>query len=354
MIDTLKNRGEQLTAPASDPQQAVRFRVRRLFTGSYVPILLALVVVMIIGSFASPYFLTGRNLQNIILTGAIVSILAIGQFMVIVTAGIDLSVGAIAALATVFSAWILAHGGSLLVAIGGALVICAGVGVLNGLAVVFGRITPFIATLGMLSIIQGISFFVQGGSLIAITNQEFIGLFNGQVLGISSPTVLLIIVTIVAALVMRYTIFGRQQYAIGGNSHAALLSGLPVRRNVILAYSISGFLAGLAGLLLAAQLSGGSALAGQNYALDSIAAAVVGGAALFGGKGNPVSAVLGALLIGTIANIMNLRNVQAEGQLIIQGVLVLLAVYLTSGGSKDISRGFSTLFRRRNYAPISN
>ncbi|WP_206448774.1 ABC transporter permease [Agrococcus sp. KRD186] len=354
MSDTLKNRGDQLTAPASAPQQAVRFRVRRLFTGSYVPILLALVVVIIIGSFASPYFLTALNLQNILLSGAIVSILAIGQFMVIVTAGIDLSVGAIAAFATVSSAWILAQGGSLVVAIGGALVICAGVGVLNGLAVVFGRITPFIATLGMMSIIQGISFFVQGGSLIAITNQEFIGLFNGQVLGISSPAILLIVVTIVMALVMRYTIFGRQQYAIGGNSQAALLSGLPVRRNVILAYVISGFLAGLAGLLLAAQLSGGSALVGSGYELDSIAAAVVGGAALFGGKGNPVSAVIGALLIGTISNIMNLRSVQAEGQLVVQGILVLLAVYLTSGGSKDFVRGFNSLFRRRNYAPISN
>ncbi|MFL0711275.1 MAG: ABC transporter permease [Microcella pacifica] len=282
------------------------------------------------------------------------SILAIGQFMVIVTAGIDLSVGAIAALATVFSAWIMAQGGSFLIAIAGALLICVVVGVLNGLAVVFGRITPFIATLGMLSIIQGISFFVQGGSLIAITNQEFLGLLNGQILGISSPTILLIVVTVIAALVMRFTIFGRQQYAIGGNSHAALLSGLPVRRNVVLAYSISGLLAGLAGLLLAAQLSGGSALAGQSYALDSIAAAVVGGAALFGGKGNPVSAVLGALLIGTIANIMNLRSVQAEGQLIIQGILVLLAVYLTSGGSKDIARAFNALFSRRDYRPISN
>ncbi|MFL0711285.1 MAG: ABC transporter permease [Microcella pacifica] len=255
MTDTAENRDKHRADPAAvAPQQTSRSRVRRLLAGSYMPILLALVAIMIIGSFASPYFLTGRNLQNIILTGAIVSILAIGQFMVIVTAGIDLSVGAIAALATVFSAWIMAQGGSFLIAIAGALLICVVVGVLNGLAVVFGRITPFIATLGMLSIIQGISFFVQGGSLIAITNQEFLGLLNGQILGISSPTILLIVVTVIAALVMRFTIFGRQQYAIGGNSHAALLSGLPVRRNVVLAYSISGLLAGLAGLLLAAQL----------------------------------------------------------------------------------------------------
>jgi ribose transport system permease protein len=238
----------------------------------------------------------------------------------------------------------MAQGQSMLVAVLGALALCIGVGVLNGLAVVFARITPFIATLGMMSIIQGVAFFVQGGSLIAITNEQFLDLLNGRVLGVPSPTILFILVTAVAAVIMRWSIFGRQQYAIGGNREAARLSGLPVRRNLVIAYAISGFLAGLAGLLLAAQLSGGSSLVGQGYELDAIAAAVVGGAALFGGKGNPISAVLGALLIGTIGNIMNLRNVEAEGQLIIQGLLVLLAVYLTSGGGAgDIGRRLKAL-----------
>jgi ribose transport system permease protein len=339
---------EPATAPADAPgrlrPQTALDRLKGHRFGGYAFLLLGIIAVIIIGSFVSPFFLAPRNIENIILTGAIVSILAVGQFMVIVTAGIDLSVGAVAALATVFSAWIMAQGQSMLVAVLGALALCIGVGVLNGLAVVFARITPFIATLGMMSIIQGVAFFVQGGSLIAITNEQFLDLLNGRVLGVPSPTILFILVTAVAAVIMRWSIFGRQQYAIGGNREAARLSGLPVRRNLVIAYAISGFLAGLAGLLLAAQLSGGSSLVGQGYELDAIAAAVVGGAALFGGKGNPISAVLGALLIGTIGNIMNLRNVEAEGQLIIQGLLVLLAVYLTSGGGAgDIGRRLKAL-----------
>lgn len=343
-VPTVERDARQAGPPLPSRTAAVGQRFKQYFLGGYAFLFLGIIIVLIIGSVASPFFLTPRNLENIILTGAIVSILAVGQFMVIVTAGIDLSVGAVAALSTVFSAWVMAQGQSMLVAIVGALALSAGVGVLNGLAVVYGRITPFIATLGTMSIIQGIAFFVQGGSLIAITNEQFLEVLDGRIWGIPSPTILFIAVTAVAAIVMRWTIFGRQQYAIGGNREAARLSGLPVRRNLIAAYAISGTLAGLAGLLLAAQLSGGSSLVGQGYELDAIAAAVVGGAALFGGKGNPVSAVLGALLIGTISNIMNLRNIEAEGQLIIQGLLVLLAVYLTSGGgATDIGRQVKVL-----------
>jgi ribose transport system permease protein len=321
---------------------------RRLSTRGYSYLLLGIVVMLAMGSLLSPYFLTGRNLQNILVTGAVVSVLAVGQFMVIVTAGIDLSVGAVAALATVVSAWMMAQGTSMIVAVIAALAVCTGAGVVNGLAVVFGRITPFIATLGMMSIIQGIAFIVQGGSLIPISDAGFLESLNGTALGVPSPTVIFVVVALVFAAVMRWSIFGRQLYAIGGNPEAARLSGLPVKRNLLVAYSLSGLLAGLAGLMLAAQLSGGSSLVGQGYELDAIAAAVVGGAALFGGKGNPLSAVLGALLIGTIANIMNLRNIEAEGQLIIQGLLVLLAVYLTSGGgAAGIGRRLRVLFAGR-------
>jgi ribose transport system permease protein len=146
---------------------------------------------------------------------------------------------------------------------------------------------------------------------------------------------------------MRFTSFGRRLYAIGGNREAARLSGLPVNRDLVCAYAIAGLLAGLAGLMLAGQLSQGSSLVGQGYELDSIAAAVVGGAALMGGTGGPVTAVIGGLLIGTISNIMNLAGVQSEPQLVIKGGLILVAVFLTGGAGVQRIGAWGARLRRR-------
>jgi ribose transport system permease protein len=292
--------------------------------------------VVLVGFALSPYFLTGNNLRNIVITGAVVSVLAVGQFMVIVTAGIDLSVGAVTALSTVLAAVAMRSGWSPIAAVLLAFICCTLVGVANGLLVVHARITPFIATLGMLGVAQGLAYLVQNGTLVVITHTGFVSFFAGDVLGLPAPVIIFVLVTLIFAVIMRWTAFGRQLYAIGGNAEAARLSGLPVTRNIIAAYSISGALAGLAGLMLAAQLSSGNSLLGQGLELDAIAAAVVGGASLFGGLGTPVSAVLGGLLIGAISNIMDLRSVPAEPQLIIKGLLILLAVYLTSGGGSGL------------------
>jgi ribose transport system permease protein len=326
----------------------------RFFRQGYGYVLLGILVTIVLGALLSPYFLTANNFRNILLTGSIVSVLAVGQFLVIVTRGIDLSVGATAAMATVISAALLRDGVPMGIAVLATLVCCTAVGLLNGMSVVFARITPFIATLGMLSVVQGLAFVIQGDALITIDNASFTDLFNGKLFGIQTQLFVFLGVTLVFGFVMRWTTFGRQLYAIGGNPEAARLSGLPIRRDLLAAYSLSGFLAGLAGLMLAAQLSQGSSLLGQGYELDAIAAAVVGGASLFGGTGNPVTAVLGGLLIGIISNIMNLRNIQAEPQLIIQGLLILVAVYLTSGGAGDIGKRMQSLFigqRRDGDAP---
>jgi ribose transport system permease protein len=153
-------------------------------------------------------------------------------------------------------------------------------------------------------------------------------------------------VTLVAAFVMRFTPLGRRLYALGGNPEAARLSGLPVKRDQVMAYTTSGLLAGLAGLMLAGRLSQGSSLVGAGYELDSIAATVVGGTSLFGGTGDPISTVLGALIIGMIGNIMNLAGIQSEPQLVIRGLVILVAVFLTSGGGiQRIRAAFSKLRR---------
>lgn len=303
--------------------------------------------VIAIGASLSPYFLTATNVENILVTGAAISVLAVGQFMVIVTRGIDLSVGAVAAMATVVAAVLLRAEFAMPLASAATLLFCALFGLLSGALVVFGGITPFVATLAMMSIARGMTYLFQGGRMIVIESDLFKEFFSGTIaFGLSTQVALFIAVMVIFAIIMRWTTFGRQLYAIGGNGEAARLSGLPVTRNVLLAYSCSGLLAGLAGLMLAAQLGQGSSLIARGYELNAIAAAVVGGASLYGGVGTPIGAVLGGLLIGTISNIMDLRGVRAEPQLIIQGALILLAVYLTSGRGRGLRHRISASLTR--------
>jgi ribose transport system permease protein len=160
-----------------------------------------------------------------------------------------------------------------------------------------------------------------------------------------------IVIALVAAWVMRYTAFGRRLYAIGGNAESARLSGVPVKRDLISVYVISGVLSAFAGLLLAAELGQGAANLGQNYELDAIAAAVVGGAALFGGTGNPIGAVIGGLILGMILNIMNLRGVQSDPQLIVRGVVIIAAVAFIGGGRQSLTHLRTMLTVRRPREP---
>lgn len=178
---------------------------------------------------------------------------------------------------------------------------------------------------------QGVAYLIKSGMLIVVRNDDFKALLAGKASGINAQVLTFIMVTVVFTLIMRFSVFGRQLYAIGGNAEAARLSGLPVTRNLVAAYAISGLLAGPAGLMLAAQRGQRGWLMARWAELDSVAAAVVGGASLFGGVGTPLAAVVGGLLIGTISNIFDLRGVAAGLQLIMKGLLILLAVNLTSG-----------------------
>jgi len=337
------------TAAQAEPHTTIRSGVRAFVSalGRKGPLASGVVIVLVVGYILSPYFLTAQNFRNIVVTAAVVSVLAVGQFLVIVTAGIDLSVGAVVALATVVAATMMHNGWSSVPAALITLVVCTVCGVVSGCLVVYARITPFIATLGMMGIAQGLAYLVQNGTLIVISDSAYLNFFTGDLIGVPKSVVFFIVIAIVFGAIMRWTSFGRQLYAIGGNAEAARLSGLPVRRNVLIAYSLSGLLAGIAGLMLAAQLAEGNSLLGGGLELDAIAAAVVGGASLFGGQGSPAAAVLGGLLIGTISNIMDLRSVAAEPQLIIKGSLILLAVYLTSGGGADLRRSLPALWLHR-------
>ncbi len=305
------------------------FQWRRVLSSSYLFLVMA--GILVIGAAVSPFFLTGRNLLNIVTAASITSVLAIGQFFVIVTGGIDLSVGSLVALSTVLIAVLLDHHVPMALAVVAALAACSAAGLINGLVIVYGRITPFIATLAMLSIAEGISYMVQSGTLIQISNDPFVDFFSGTVASIPSPIIIFLAVMIVTYFVFNNTTFGRELYAIGGNREASRLSGLPLNRDLLATYTISGTLSGLAGLMLAAQLLQGSSLIGQGYELDAIAAVVVGGASLFGGTGDPVRAVIGGLIIAAILNIMNLVGIESQPQLVIKGAVILVAVFFSSG-----------------------
>lgn len=332
--------------PAPGAGAKLKDLARRALPKSYL--ILVLIAIIVIGYYVSADFLTIRNAENVIAAASIVAVLAIGQFFVILTGGIDLSVGSILAMSTVIVALTLQSGMSAGLSVAVTLFCCAFAGFVNGLLVVWLHIPPFIATLAMMSAVKGFSYIIQSTSLIQILDQSFIEAFaTGTVLGVRNPVVIFIVVAVVAALVAKFTTFGRSLYAIGGNPEAARLSGLPVARNLIITYTLSGLLAGLAGLIAAAQLRQGSSLIGVGYELDAIAAVVVGGASLMGGKGDPISAVIGVFVLATIINIMNLVGISSEPQLVIKGAVIVIAVFLSSaGGVQRISGFFSRHFGR--------
>ena len=313
-------------------------RVKSILGQSYL--LVVLIAIMVVGVTAAPdYFLTPRNLANVVSVAAIYVLLALGQFFVVLTGGIDLSVGSILALSTVLSAITLRADLGAGVSTTLTLLGCAAAGLINGLLIVWLKLPPFIATLATMSSIKGASYIIQSTELIQIKDGSFITVFaTGSVLGIRTPILIALLATIVVALVAKFTTFGRGLYAIGGNPEAARLSGLPVARNLLVTYTVSGLLAGMAGVIAAAQLRQGSSLIGVGYELDAIAAVVIGGASLAGGKGSPLNAVIGVFVLTLIINIMNLVGVSSEPQLVIKGLVIVVAVFMSSaGGVKRIS-----------------
>jgi len=294
-----------------------------------VGVLAALVMLVIAASFLSDRFLSVPNLLNILRQVAIVGILAIGMTFVILTKGIDLSVGSLLGISVVIYAGLLENY-SMAVAIPAGLAAATLAGFVNGIGVAHARVPPFIMTLGMLSFARGLAFIYTGGTPIPILNEEFYSLGNGYVLGVPIPSLILLSVLAISAMVLSLTAFGRSVYAIGSNEEAARLSGVPVSAYKIAVYAISGLVSGLAGLVYASQLSIGTPIAGQGYELDAIAAVVVGGTSLFGGKGTVGGTFIGTLIIGVLANILNLTGVDPYVQQLFKGALIVFAVYLMS------------------------
>ena len=248
-------------------------------------VLAALVLLLIAASFLSPRFLTVPNLLNVLRQVSIVGILATGMTFVILTRGIDLSVGSILGIAVVLFAGSMDSRG-MAVAIPLGLGAAALAGLVNGIGIAYAGLPAFIMTLGMLSFVRGLAFIKTGGTPVPIISEDFYALGNGYLVGIPIPALILLAALIVSSFILGLTPFGRSVYAIGSNEEAARLSGVPVRLYKTIVYVISGLMSGLAGLVYASQLSIGTPIAGQGYELDAIAAVVVGGTSLFGGKGS--------------------------------------------------------------------
>ncbi|MXG26465.1 substrate-binding domain-containing protein [Streptomyces sp. YIM 132580] len=288
----------------------------------------ALVVLVVAMSLLSGDFLTTQNLLNVGVQAAVTALLAFGVTFVIVSAGIDLSVGSVAALSATVLAWSATSAG-VPVALAVVLAIVTGIacGFVNGALVSYGKLPPFIATLAMLSIARGLSLVISQGSPIAFPDSVS---RLGDTLGgwLPVPVLVMIAMGLITALILGRTFIGRSMYAIGGNEEAARLSGLRVKRQKIVIYALSGLFAAVAGIVLASRLVSAQPQAAQGYELDAIAAVVIGGASLAGGVGKASGTLIGALILAVLRNGLNLLSVSAFWQQVVIGVVIALAVLL--------------------------
>jgi ribose transport system permease protein len=274
-----------------------------------------------------PQFLTGDNLANLSRQVAIYGIIAVGQLLVILTAGIDLSVGSVLGLAGCVSAELIVHGTGVPVAILGGLAVGGAIGVFNGVLVAYGKLPPFIVTLGMLGIARGAVLVLTSASTVQPLPDSFGNIANGDnILGLPNLLWMLVVVVVVTAFVLRRTVFGRYIYAVGSNPESARLAGVPVTSVLVAVYAIAGLLSAVGGVLLASRLNAGIPTGGTGYELNAIAACVIGGASLFGAKGGAFGAAAGAIIVGTLQNGGNLKNVDPFYLQIIIGALILIAV----------------------------
>ncbi|WP_448462976.1 ABC transporter permease [Martelella sp. AMO21009] len=300
-------------------------------------ILIALILVCIVLSIVSENFLSPRNIVNVLRQTSINGILAIGMTFVILTRGIDLSVGSVVALAGVVSASFATTSSSAFIPgtpyiapIAIVIGLAAGIamGAISGTAVARFSVPAFVATLGMLSAARGLTLIYSGGRPIPALTDGYRWIGTGDIFGLPIPIILFALVFLVAHFVLTNTRFGRHIYAVGGNPHAAKVSGLSVNRIRFMVYVISGALAGLAGMVLAARTGSALPQAGVAYELDAIAAVVIGGTSLSGGIGRVSGTVIGALLIGVMNNGLDLLGVESYYQQVIKGALIVAAVML--------------------------
>ena len=287
-----------------------------------------LTVLFIFLTIASDSFLTFNNLSNLVRQTAIIGVVAIGMSFVIITGGIDLSVGAIVGFSGIFGAILMKTGMNMMLAIVISVLFSMLVGIINGILIYNGKVPPFIATMGIMTIVRGMIMLVSGARLISGLPKVFTNFAQINILGMPSLFFVWLIIIFVAAFITKWTVFGRNVYAVGSNTEAARLSGINVRSVIYKTYALSAFTAGVAGILMTSRLGNGIPTAGQGYELDAIAGVVLGGASLSGAEGTILGTVLGAIIMATLRNGGNLLGINPFILDISIGALIIIAVLI--------------------------
>ena len=291
-------------------------------------LLWVLLALCIAAALISDAFLNPFNLVNVARQIALFGIVSVGMTFVILTAGIDLSVGSIVAVTAVISALLLDAGVPVALVIPAGLAVGLSLGAVNGVGITIGRLPPFIMTLGMMVMGRGLAMTISDGHPIHFqqASADFAWLGQGYLLGLPVPVWIFAIVATTAYIVLRYTTFGRTIYAVGSNPEAARLSGINVQLTIFSVYAISGFLSALTALIFVSRLTVGEPVAGVGLELEAIAVTVIGGTSLFGGEGGIVGTVIGAAIFAVLANILNLAGVSPFTQQIVKGAIIVIAV----------------------------
>ncbi len=299
--------------------------------------LIGLLVVILIFSMLKPKFLDVSNIFNLLRQASINGLLALGMTYVVLTGGIDLSVGSILGASGIFAALVAQNQEiPLFVAVLAGLAIGLLLGTINGVVVSWLKVPAFVATLGMLSVARGITYLASNAQPVPGLSEGFLKIGGGSVGIIPIPVIILAVVFIICSIVLYRTKYGRYIYGVGGNARAARVSGINVKKITCSAYMIAGVLAGLAGVVLTSRVSSGLAMAGQNYETDAIAAVVMGGTSLAGGKGRLWGTLIGVLIIAVLNNGLDMMAVSSYWQLIIKGTIIVAAVMMDSlSGSND-------------------
>lgn len=292
--------------------------------------LLALIVLIIFVSILSPSFLSLTNLMNLMRQVSINALIAFGMTFVIITGGIDLSVGSTLALSSAIMAGMIVNGIDPLIAMTVSLIAGFVLGAVNGLLITKGKLVPFIATLATMTIYRGATLVLTDGKPITGLDETFIFQFMGRgyFFGIPFPIIITLVVFALLFVLLHKMSFGRKTFAIGGNEKASFIAGVKSNKIKIFVYSISGVLASLAGIILTSRLNSAQPTAGESYEMDAIASVVLGGTSMSGGKGRIFGTLIGALIIGTLNNGLNLLGVSTFYQQIVKGIVIIIAVLI--------------------------
>jgi ribose transport system permease protein len=290
--------------------------------------LVALFVLIVLASLFIPTFPTRQNFSAILYQYAIIGFLALGQLLVILTSGIDLSQGSLVAFTSIVVAILMKDSGIAIAVIGGLLAATL-LGVTSGLLVSRTKIPPFVVTLGMLGIARGLALLISDAKPVSVEVESFVDFGRANLFGVPVSALLLVLACLLIAYFLKHRRLGRAIYAIGGSEESARLTGIDTRRVKLLVYGLSGLLTAVGGVIWTARLNSGSPIGANNYELESIAAVIVGGGSLFGGVGTVWGTLIGVILFGVINSILNLMGISPYWQGTIKGVLILLAVALS-------------------------